>query len=105
MKLVYGDLFIIQETTQKTSWVDSSRHTFQGNRARWIGGGCLMIALANFLISMSNFLFPVESIRLNGSVVGKCLDPILKITCFYSISQFGFLMIKTLFALYCGVQP
>uniref|UniRef100_A0A9J2PMC3 Solute carrier organic anion transporter family member n=1 Tax=Ascaris lumbricoides TaxID=6252 RepID=A0A9J2PMC3_ASCLU len=46
----------------------------KGNRARWIGGGCLMIALANFLISMSNFLFPVESIRLNGSVVEQRIE-------------------------------
>ncbi|KAL3116666.1 hypothetical protein niasHT_000744 [Heterodera trifolii] len=28
-----------------------------GNRARWIGGGCTLIAIANILISSSNFVF------------------------------------------------
>uniref|UniRef100_A0A0N4U147 Solute carrier organic anion transporter family member n=1 Tax=Dracunculus medinensis TaxID=318479 RepID=A0A0N4U147_DRAME len=56
----------------------------KGNRAKWIGGGCLLIAFANFLISMSNFLFPVgnantvnateiSSIRiLTGSPFSMC---------------------------------
>lgn len=30
----------------------------RGNRAKWIGAGCILISIANFLISSSNFLFP-----------------------------------------------
>uniref|UniRef100_A0A1I8BMF6 Solute carrier organic anion transporter family member n=1 Tax=Meloidogyne hapla TaxID=6305 RepID=A0A1I8BMF6_MELHA len=41
----------------------------KGNRARWIGGGCILIAVANLLISSSHFLFPVEKIKLNTSTL------------------------------------
>ncbi|KAF8386537.1 hypothetical protein PRIPAC_75679, partial [Pristionchus pacificus] len=30
----------------------------RGNRAKWIGAGCILISIANFLIAASNFLFP-----------------------------------------------
>ncbi|TKR87203.1 hypothetical protein L596_011644 [Steinernema carpocapsae] len=46
----------------------------KGNRARWIGGGCLLIALANILISMSNFMFPVEDINANTDIVGIAMS-------------------------------
>ncbi|CAD5232022.1 unnamed protein product [Bursaphelenchus xylophilus] len=39
----------------------------KGNRAKWIGGGCMLIAIANLLISTSNFLFPVERVDLKTS--------------------------------------
>nr|CAD2173693.1 unnamed protein product [Meloidogyne enterolobii] len=41
----------------------------KGNRARWIGGGCILIAIANLLISSSHFLFPVKTIELNTSTL------------------------------------
>ncbi|EJD74004.1 sodium-independent organic anion transporter [Loa loa] len=41
----------------------------KGNRARWIGAGTLMIAFANILISMSNFLFPVQITQLNSTFI------------------------------------
>ncbi|VDM14206.1 unnamed protein product [Wuchereria bancrofti] len=43
----------------------------KGNRARWIGAGSLMIAFANILISMSNFLFPMQNTQLNSKFIGK----------------------------------
>ncbi|KAK0411831.1 hypothetical protein QR680_005866 [Steinernema hermaphroditum] len=46
----------------------------KGNRARWIGGGCLLIALANILISMSNFMFPVEDINAHSDVVDTAIS-------------------------------
>lgn len=46
----------------------------KGNRARWIGGGCLMVAIADILISASNFLFPVEFVRLNSTYVENSLE-------------------------------
>ncbi|KAJ1351351.1 hypothetical protein KIN20_007341 [Parelaphostrongylus tenuis] len=45
----------------------------KGNRARWIGGGCMLIAVANFLISSSNFLFPVEEFHVNSSYIPSSL--------------------------------
>ncbi|VDL62484.1 unnamed protein product [Nippostrongylus brasiliensis] len=44
-----------------------------GNRARWIGGGCMLIAVANLLISSSNFLFPVEEFHVNSSYIPSSL--------------------------------
>ncbi|VIO99089.1 Uncharacterized protein BM_BM13372 [Brugia malayi] len=41
----------------------------KGNRARWIGAGSLMIAFANILISMSNFLFPMQNTQLNSKFI------------------------------------
>ncbi|KAI1707365.1 organic anion transporter polypeptide (OATP) family domain-containing protein [Ditylenchus destructor] len=46
----------------------------KGNRARWIGGGCVLIAVANMLISASNFLFPVETVSLDNSVLQNSLE-------------------------------
>ncbi|VDK79576.1 unnamed protein product [Anisakis simplex] len=43
----------------------------KGNRARWIGGGCILIAVANLLISSSNFMFPVEQVKLSSSHIGE----------------------------------
>jgi hypothetical protein len=45
----------------------------KGNRARWIGGGCLLIALANFLISSSNFVFPASRPRLASEIIAEPL--------------------------------
>ncbi|CAJ0590982.1 unnamed protein product [Cylicocyclus nassatus] len=45
----------------------------KGNRARWIGGGCMLIAIANLLISSSNFLFPVEELHVNSSYISSSL--------------------------------
>ncbi|PIO69457.1 organic Anion Transporter Polypeptide family protein [Teladorsagia circumcincta] len=45
----------------------------QGNRARWIGGGCMLIAIADLLISSSNFLFPVEEYYLNNTSLPNSL--------------------------------
>ncbi|MFH4979059.1 hypothetical protein AB6A40_005768 [Gnathostoma spinigerum] len=41
----------------------------KGNRAKWIGGGCILVAVANILISSSNFLFPVKAAYVNGSTI------------------------------------
>ncbi|VDK79239.1 unnamed protein product [Litomosoides sigmodontis] len=43
----------------------------KGNRARWIGAGSLMIAFADILIGMSNFLFPVRTAQLNSALIGE----------------------------------
>uniref|UniRef100_A0A914Q176 Solute carrier organic anion transporter family member n=1 Tax=Panagrolaimus davidi TaxID=227884 RepID=A0A914Q176_9BILA len=43
----------------------------KGNRAKWIGFGCILIALANILISSSNFLFDdkiVNTTALTSSI-------------------------------------
>ncbi|KAE9417499.1 hypothetical protein Angca_006921 [Angiostrongylus cantonensis] len=45
----------------------------KGNRARWIGGGCMLISVANFLISSSNFLFPAEKFHVNSSYIPSSL--------------------------------
>uniref|UniRef100_A0A7I4YUP1 Solute carrier organic anion transporter family member n=1 Tax=Haemonchus contortus TaxID=6289 RepID=A0A7I4YUP1_HAECO len=45
----------------------------KGNRARWIGGGCMLIAIANLLISSSNFLFPVEEYHVNSTYIPSSL--------------------------------
>ncbi|KAL3986408.1 sodium-independent organic anion transporter family protein [Acanthocheilonema viteae] len=41
----------------------------KGNRARWIGAGSLMIAFADILIGMSNFLFPVQTTQFNSTFI------------------------------------
>ena len=46
----------------------------KGNRARWIGGGCTLIAIANMLISASNFLFPVGEVILDTSTVEREIE-------------------------------
>ncbi|KAM3716382.1 Solute carrier organic anion transporter family member 1A1 [Dirofilaria immitis] len=45
----------------------------KGNRAKWIGAGSLMIAFADILISMSNFLFPAQIAQLNSTFVESSL--------------------------------
>ncbi|CAB3398325.1 unnamed protein product [Caenorhabditis bovis] len=40
----------------------------KGNRARWIGAGCILIAIANFMIASSNFLFPVEKVNMTTNI-------------------------------------
>ncbi|CAD6199548.1 unnamed protein product [Caenorhabditis auriculariae] len=45
----------------------------KGNRARWIGAGCILISIANFMISSSNFLFPVEKFHVNSSYIPPTL--------------------------------
>uniref|UniRef100_A0A914X4F9 Solute carrier organic anion transporter family member n=1 Tax=Plectus sambesii TaxID=2011161 RepID=A0A914X4F9_9BILA len=47
----------------------------KGNRARWLGGGCLLIALSNFLIAMPNFVFVNDVPQLNTSIVREKLAP------------------------------
>ncbi|KAI6199858.1 Solute carrier organic anion transporter family member [Aphelenchoides besseyi] len=46
----------------------------KGNRAKWIGGGCMLIAVANLIISSSNFLFPVQRIDLNNSAFSTSIE-------------------------------
>ncbi|CAD5224170.1 unnamed protein product [Bursaphelenchus okinawaensis] len=46
----------------------------KGNRAKWIGGGCMLIAIANILISTSNFLFPVERVDLKTSDFEEAIE-------------------------------
>ncbi|KAE9553111.1 hypothetical protein FO519_003664 [Halicephalobus sp. NKZ332] len=43
----------------------------KGNRARWIGMGCILIALANVLVSSSNFLFSDNVV--NTTSIGKSI--------------------------------
>ncbi|CAJ0569163.1 unnamed protein product, partial [Mesorhabditis spiculigera] len=45
----------------------------KGNRARWIGAGCILIGIANLLIAASNFVFPVEEFNLDGKNVPVAL--------------------------------
>jgi hypothetical protein len=46
----------------------------KGNRAKWIGAGCIMISVANVIISSSNFLFPVDRINLENSEFEKSIE-------------------------------
>uniref|UniRef100_A0A0N4ZRF6 Solute carrier organic anion transporter family member n=1 Tax=Parastrongyloides trichosuri TaxID=131310 RepID=A0A0N4ZRF6_PARTI len=41
----------------------------KGNRAKWIGGGCMLIGLANLMIAYSHFLFPSENVNLTSQVI------------------------------------
>jgi len=61
----------------------------KGNRARWIGMGCILIAIANILISSSNFLFADNPVNMTsiGSSSLKSED---------SFDCFGFLGNKTI---------
>jgi hypothetical protein len=47
----------------------------KGNRARWIGGGCVLIAVANLLIATPNFLFRPPIPELNLTVIREKLTP------------------------------
>jgi hypothetical protein len=46
----------------------------KGNRAKWIGAGCILISVANVIISSSNFLFPVERINLENSQFERSIE-------------------------------
>lgn len=37
----------------------------KGNRAKWIGAGCVIIALAHIMTATPNFIFPVKAPELN----------------------------------------
>lgn len=44
----------------------------KGNRARWIGGGALLMACAYLLMSSPNFIFPVITPRANLTQIEVC---------------------------------
>lgn len=46
----------------------------KGNRAKWIGAGCILISVANVIISSSNFLFPVERVNLENSQFERSIE-------------------------------
>uniref|UniRef100_A0AC34QS82 Solute carrier organic anion transporter family member n=1 Tax=Panagrolaimus sp. JU765 TaxID=591449 RepID=A0AC34QS82_9BILA len=50
----------------------------KGNRARWIGMGCILIAIANILISSSNFLFTDTPVNTTASENSKTVFDCLK---------------------------
>uniref|UniRef100_A0A0K0DU20 Solute carrier organic anion transporter family member n=1 Tax=Strongyloides stercoralis TaxID=6248 RepID=A0A0K0DU20_STRER len=41
----------------------------KGNRAKWIGSGCMLIGLANLMIAYSHFLFPSENVNLTSKAI------------------------------------
>lgn len=41
----------------------------RGNRAKWIGAGCTLIALAHIFTATPNFFFPVHAPQLNLSEI------------------------------------
>ncbi|CEF63419.1 Organic anion transporter polypeptide OATP family and Protein of unknown function DUF1057 family and Major facilitator superfamily domain, general substrate transporter-containing protein [Strongyloides ratti] len=41
----------------------------KGNRAKWIGSGCMLIGLANLMIAYSHFLFPSENMNLTSQAI------------------------------------
>lgn len=47
----------------------------KGNRARWIGGGCVLISLACFLAALPSFIFPNEEPIYSHEFVVKTLVP------------------------------
>ncbi|CAG9539756.1 unnamed protein product [Cercopithifilaria johnstoni] len=56
----------------------------KGNRAKWIGAGSLMIAFANILIGMSNFLFPVQTTQLNSTFIGNTTTTTITISVIFT---------------------
>uniref|UniRef100_A0A914WEJ0 Uncharacterized protein n=1 Tax=Plectus sambesii TaxID=2011161 RepID=A0A914WEJ0_9BILA len=52
----------------------------KGNRARWIGGGCLLIAGANFMISTPNFIFRAPVLEPNLTKIAELLSPPVSLT-------------------------
>ncbi|KAI6189840.1 Solute carrier organic anion transporter family member [Aphelenchoides bicaudatus] len=46
----------------------------KGNRSKWIGAGCMLIAVANIIISASNFLFPVDRINLENAEFERSIE-------------------------------
>uniref|UniRef100_A0A0N5BGB6 Solute carrier organic anion transporter family member n=1 Tax=Strongyloides papillosus TaxID=174720 RepID=A0A0N5BGB6_STREA len=47
----------------------------RGNRAKWIGAGTIVIALAHIWIAMPNFIFPVPKHKLNLTEIELQLKP------------------------------
>uniref|UniRef100_A0A7E4V5K6 Solute carrier organic anion transporter family member n=1 Tax=Panagrellus redivivus TaxID=6233 RepID=A0A7E4V5K6_PANRE len=47
----------------------------RGNRAKWIGAGCVVIALAHIMTASPNFLFPVNPPELNLTNIEAQLTP------------------------------
>jgi sodium-independent organic anion transporter len=47
----------------------------KGNRAKWIGGGCVLMALAHIMIATPNFIFPVKAPDLNTTQIEQQLNP------------------------------
>ncbi|KAE9554160.1 hypothetical protein FO519_002640 [Halicephalobus sp. NKZ332] len=47
----------------------------KGNRAKWMGAGCVLISLAHILTASPNFLFPVKAPRLNLTEIENQLKP------------------------------
>uniref|UniRef100_A0A0N4ZK40 Solute carrier organic anion transporter family member n=1 Tax=Parastrongyloides trichosuri TaxID=131310 RepID=A0A0N4ZK40_PARTI len=47
----------------------------RGNRAKWIGAGTIVIALAHIWIAMPNFIFPVPKLKLNLTEIELQLKP------------------------------
>jgi hypothetical protein len=41
----------------------------RGNRAKWIGGGCLLVSVANIIISSPHFVFPDTPQLANDTAV------------------------------------
>ncbi|CAI5453695.1 unnamed protein product [Caenorhabditis angaria] len=48
----------------------------KGNRARWIGAGCILISIANFMVASSNFLFPVEKTNVTAHIPATLIHQI-----------------------------
>uniref|UniRef100_A0A914DWR9 Solute carrier organic anion transporter family member n=1 Tax=Acrobeloides nanus TaxID=290746 RepID=A0A914DWR9_9BILA len=46
----------------------------KGNRARWIGAGCILIGIANLMVSSSNFLFDPASVKINSSLIQEYIN-------------------------------
>uniref|UniRef100_A0AC34FRE8 Uncharacterized protein n=1 Tax=Panagrolaimus sp. ES5 TaxID=591445 RepID=A0AC34FRE8_9BILA len=47
----------------------------RGNRAKWIGAGCVLIALAHIMTATPNFIFPVKAPDLNLTKIEQQLHP------------------------------
>ena len=47
----------------------------KGNRAKWIGAGCILMALAHILTATPNFVFPVKAPDLNLTQIEQQLHP------------------------------
>uniref|UniRef100_A0A914CJH9 Uncharacterized protein n=1 Tax=Acrobeloides nanus TaxID=290746 RepID=A0A914CJH9_9BILA len=52
----------------------------KGNRARWIGAGCILIGIANLMVSSSHFLFTSDGVKIEPSLIqeyinqSECID-------------------------------
>uniref|UniRef100_A0A914Z305 Solute carrier organic anion transporter family member n=1 Tax=Panagrolaimus superbus TaxID=310955 RepID=A0A914Z305_9BILA len=47
----------------------------KGNRAKWIGAGCVLIAFAHIMTATPNFIFPVKAPDLNLTKIEQQLNP------------------------------